>query len=98
GAAAVTGTLIGSTTVGRFAPHFNVGFTKSGSGDVVNAPDEFGYRFGTEYVVTPTVTLTGTFIGRTLIDAGRLQLSTTKWSFRDNMGVTGNTTFDEYTA
>ncbi len=98
GAAAVTGTLIGSTTVGRFAPHFNVGFTKSGSGDVVNAPDEFGYRFGTEYVVTPTVTLTGTFIGRTLIDAGRLQLSTTSWSFRDNMGVMGNTTFDEYTA
>lgn len=98
GAAAVSGTLIGSATIGRLAPHVNVGFTKSGAGDIVNTPDEFGYRFGTEFVVTPTVTLTGTFIGRTLIDAGRLRLSTTSWSFRDNRGVTGATTFDEYTA
>jgi hypothetical protein len=97
GAAAVAGTLIGSTTVGRWAPHFNVGFTKSGSGNIVNAPDEFGYRLGTEFIATPTVTLNTTLIGRTLIDAGRLQLTDTTWNFVNNLGVPGSTSFQEYT-
>lgn len=97
GATAVTGTLIGSTTIGRLAPHFNVGFTKSGSGSL-DTPDEFGYRAGTDFVVTPTVTLSGTLIGRTLLDAGRLRLSDTTFNFRDNLGVPGSMVFSEYTA
>ncbi len=97
GAAAVTGTFIGSMTVGRLAPHVNVGFTRSGSGSVVNAPNEFGYRVGTEFAATPTLTLSGTLIGRTLIDAGRLQLTDTTWNFMNNQGVRGSTTFSEYT-
>lgn len=96
GATAITGTLIGSTTIGRIAPHFNVGFTKSSSGDIVDAPDEFGYRFGAEFVASPKITLATTFIGRTLIDAGRLELTRTSWDFRNNLGVPGNASFDEY--
>ncbi len=96
GATAITGTLIGSNTMGRWAPHFNVGFTKSSSGDVVNAPDEFGYRFGVEFVASPKVTLLTTFIGRTLIDAGRLELAPTTWHYTNAMGVPGSTTFEEY--
>jgi hypothetical protein len=74
-----------------------VGFTKSSSGDVVDAPDEFGYRFGVEFVASPKITLLTTFIGRTLIDAGRLELTQTTWDFRNNLGVPGTTTFEEYT-
>jgi hypothetical protein len=98
GAAGATFTLIGSTTRGNLGPHFNVGFTTSGESDVVNIPNEFNYRFGTEIVATPRVTLNADFLGRTLIDADRLELTNVVHSYMSNTGVQGSTTFEEYVA
>jgi len=96
GAAAVTGTLIGSTTRGRIAPHFNVSFTVAGDGDVVSAPNEFGYRAGIEYGASPTVTLAADLIGRSLFDVGRLQLVDTNWTYHNSAGDQFSTTLREY--
>ncbi len=52
-----TFTVVGSSVYGRFAPHFNFGYTASGQGEVANVPDEVGYRFGTEFVASPRATL-----------------------------------------
>ena len=92
GSTAVAVTLIGSTTRGQFSPHFNVGYTGATTGDLLlNAPNELGYRFGTEYTVSPAVTLSGTIIGRRLIDVGRLELADTTFTFQG-----GSTTLREY--
>lgn len=98
GAAATTFTLIGSTTRGKLAPHFNIGFTASGESDVVNIPNEFGYRLGTEIVASPRVTLAADLIGRTLLDAGRLELTDVTHNFFSSTGVRGSATFQEYVA
>jgi hypothetical protein len=98
GAAGAAFTFIGSSTRGQFGPHFNVGFTTNGESDVVNIPNEFNYRFGTEYVATPRITLNADFLGRTLIDAGRLELTSVEHTYTNNAGVAGSTTFDEYVA
>ena len=37
-------------------------------------PDEINYSAGVEFVATPRLTLTGDFVGRTLRNAGRLDL------------------------
>jgi hypothetical protein len=75
GATSAALTFIGSATYGRWSPHFNIGYTGSNSGELVDVPNEFGYRFGTEYTISPTVTLSGTVIGRSLLDTGRLELA-----------------------
>jgi hypothetical protein len=98
GATAATVSLIGSSSSGAFAPHFNVSFTGSGESDVVNIANEFGYKVGTEIVASPTVTLTADLLGRTLIDAGRLELTDTTHSFRSSTGVPGSITLSEYVA
>jgi hypothetical protein len=98
GAVGAAFTLIGSSTRGSFGPHFNVGFTTNGESDVITIPDEFNYRLGTEYVATPRVTLNADLLGRTLIDAGRLELTSVTHTYTNNAGVAGSTTFDEYVA
>lgn len=98
GATAATFTLIGSSTRGKLGPHFNIGYTASGESDVVNLSNEFNYRVGTEYVASPTVTLSADLIGRSLMDAGRLQLTNVVRNFRSNVGVPGSATFQEYVA
>jgi hypothetical protein len=97
-AAAATITLIGSNTYGRLAPHFNFGYTGSGSGDVLNVPNEISYKAGTEYAATPRVTLSADLIGRTLLDAGRLELTDTTWNYMGVDGVPGSTAIREYVA
>jgi len=98
GAAGATLTLIGSTTRGKLGPHFNIGYTASGESDIVNIPNEFNYRFGTEYVATPRMTLNADLLGRTLMDAGRLELQSVTRRFASAAGVAGSRTFDEYVA
>jgi hypothetical protein len=98
GAAGATFTLIGSTTRGKLGPHFNVGFTTNGNSDVVNIANEFNYRLGTEFVATPRMTLNADVLGRTLIDAGRLQLTSVERRFQSSAGVQGSTILDEYVA
>jgi len=98
GAAAATFTLIGSSSSGAFAPHFNVSFTGSGESDVVTIANEFGYRVGTEILASPNVTFTADLLGRTLIDSGRLELEDTTHTFMSSTGVPGSVTFPEYVA
>jgi hypothetical protein len=98
GTAAVTFSLIGSTTSGRFAPHFNVGYTASGESDVVTLSDEFLYKFGAEFEAAPRVTINADFLGRSLRDAGRLELADVTHNHFTQAGVAGSTTLSEYVA
>jgi hypothetical protein len=96
GAVAGAFTVIGSSVYGRFAPHFNIGYTVSGQGDVVqNVPNEVGYRFGTEVIATPRATLAVDFLGRTLLNAGRVQFVDTKWDYTTSANVAGSTMLHE---
>ncbi|MEP6783360.1 MAG: transporter [Acidobacteriota bacterium] len=98
GAAGATFTAIGSTTRGKFGPHFNLGYTTNGDSDIVNLPNEFNYRFGSEFVATPRMTLNADLLGRTLLDAGRLELTSVEHHFHNAAGVAGSKTFEEYAA
>jgi len=96
GAAAATFTLIGSAPHGRLAPHFNVGFTGAGSSDIIEVPNEFAYKFGSEFAAAPTATFNIDFIGRTLVNSGRLELTPTVHSYFNNVGTPGSLTTQEY--
>jgi hypothetical protein len=98
GAVGATFSLIGSTSSGALAPHFNVSYSASGDSDVVNIANEFTYKFGSEFVVAPAVTLNADFLGRTLIDAGRLGLTDIRHTFMNQAGVPGSVTESEYVA
>ena len=87
--------VIGSSAMGRIAPHFNAGFTVSGNSDLVDMPNEFNYRVGSEFVASPKVTLSADLIGRTLIDVGRLELGPTTFEFTHN-GTPGTQVFQEF--
>ncbi len=95
GATQATFTLIGSRTSGRFAPHVNVGYTASSSGDLVEIPDEFGFRAGTEFAASPAITLSADIIGRTLIDAGRLQFGDNTHTYTTALGDPGSIVLTE---
>ena len=99
GTGTVTGTftLIGSSEYGRLSPHFNVEYAASGEGDLVDIPNEFGYRFGTDFVASPRLTFSGDLIGRSLIDAGRLELTDTTVTYREPTERVSSTTITEYT-
>jgi outer membrane putative beta-barrel porin/alpha-amylase len=66
--------FIGSTALGRFYPHVNVGYTISGKGFVneiasdLQQPDEANYVFGFDSAVTSTLTVAADIVGRTLLD------------------------------
>lgn len=100
GATQTTFTFIGSSTRGRVAPHFNVGYTASSSSDLagLNVPDEFGYKFGAEFLASPAVTLSADFIGRTLRDVNRLQFGDTTYSYTDINNVPQTITLNELNA
>jgi hypothetical protein len=95
GAFAGTVSLIGSSVYGRIAPHFNVGYTGSAQGDVSNVPNEFGYRFGSEFVASPRATLAVDFLGRTLLKAGGVKFTDTTWNYTTNTGAAGSTVLHE---
>ena len=95
GANQIAFTFIGSSTNGRLAPHFNVGYTASSSGDIVRIPDEFGYRVGTEFQASPAVTVTADLIGRTLMDAGRLEFGDNTYTYQDALLASHTITLTE---
>jgi hypothetical protein len=78
----------------RLASHLNIGYTFSGRGDTdvdfVFAPpgisDEFGYAGGVEFVASPRLTIIGDLIGRTLIDAGRVEVESKQFQYRAGAG------------
>jgi hypothetical protein len=78
--------LIASGGGPRFEPHVNAGYTFSGKGFVsslipsaiaqAGATNEADYAAGIDVAATPRVTLIGDLIGRTLIDAGKVESQT----------------------
>lgn len=96
GAPALTGTFIASTTRGRISPHINAGFTVAGDGDVVETPNELGFKAGLEFAAAPTFTLSADLIGRSLLDAGKLGLVDNTWNYQNAAGDNLTTTLREY--
>jgi hypothetical protein len=90
--------LVGSGTAGTFAPHFNVGYTISGtsSNPLFNITDEFGYALGTEYTPWPKVTFAADLLGRQLRDSGLLVETPKTFAWRTQAGVSGTSTFNEF--
>ena len=86
-----------SSTHGRLAPHVNIGFTVSGEGpkemlygfEPLGVSDEFNYTGGVEYVAHPRLTVLADIVGRTLFDAGDIDLESRTFSFRLGAGATG---------
>jgi hypothetical protein len=86
--------LIASSSNPRVSPHVNIGFTVSGAGNrdaliqfqPLGVSDEFNYSGGVEIVAHPKLTLLADFLGRTLFDAGIVELETKTFPFRSGAG------------
>lgn len=96
GSVGATFSLIGSSTMGRLAPHFNTGFTLKGNSGDLDQAQEFNYKIGTELVATPTLTVSADLVGRSLIGAGRLELFDNVRRFRSATDVPDSITLQEY--
>jgi Putative MetA-pathway of phenol degradation len=90
--------LIGSSATNRFSPHFNIGYTVSGesSNTLFNVTDEFNWGGGTEIELSPRVTLNVDFIGRQLVDSGRLVDEQQTFNWMTAAGVSGSNTFTQF--
>jgi len=77
--------LIGSWAIGRFAPHFNAGYTHSWGDNAVvgKLPDEVNYAAGFEVECHPRVTFIADVIGRYLRDAQIVEQGTLVHAFTD---------------
>lgn len=62
-------TFVASTSVRNLIPHLNVGYEANWGESKLNAVD---YRFGSEYAVRPTVTLSGEILGVVRPSASKL--------------------------
>jgi hypothetical protein len=71
--------LIASSTMGKFAPHANVGFTAASNG-VSNQVDYLG---GTEYAASPKLTIALDLIGRTFTGSQRLVADPIQHQFQE---------------
>lgn len=84
-------TLVVSSGRDRLAEHVNVGYALSrkspttipGTAIITTGefPDEIGYAAGAEFAAHARLTVVGDFVGRTLRDAGRLDLVTKSFAF-----------------
>jgi hypothetical protein len=81
--------LVASTERGRFGQHVNVGYTAAEgrvAGGVIGTssarlPDEINYTGGVEFVVSPRLSVVGDVVGRTLRQAGRLDLVSKSFTY-----------------
>ena len=98
--------LIWSQSHERFSPHVNVGFTASGRGDYdvtaagytpLGVSDEFNYAGGIEFAVNPQLTVIADVLGRTLIDAGKVEAATKTFQFRQGAASPGTTPLETST-
>jgi hypothetical protein len=91
--------LIASSNHERLSPHVNLGFTVSGEGeaekvyefDPRGVSDEFNYAGGVELVAHPRLTILGDILGRTLFDAGKVDVETKTYPFRPGTASNPNT-------
>ncbi len=99
---------IASGAVGRFAPHVNLGYTTAGGtiealglladvGADDSFSDELNYAVGTEFMAHPRLTIIGDVVGRSLRDAGRLELRRKSFDYlREGSTVVQTAQFDEF--
>jgi hypothetical protein len=90
--------LIGSNRYDRLEPHFNVGYTFSGTSGspFFNLADELNYTLGTQVVASPKLTVTADLIGRNLRNQGRLVEQPRTFNYADVAGNRGSTTVSEF--
>lgn len=89
--------LILSSGKGRVSPNLNVGYTLSGKGSTTpqfgvapeGVSDEFNYAGGVEIAAHPRLTILADVLGRTLVDAGVLEVDLKTFPYRE--GVTAGT-------
>ncbi len=76
--------LIGSSSFGRFAPHFNAGYAMySGEGlQEQELPDEANFTIGFDWAAHPRVTVAADLLWRTLIDANSMSVRQERHLFR----------------
>ena len=81
----------------KFSPHLNFGYTfSSGGGSAIGElPDEINYTAGFDAALLPRVTLTGDIVGRTLLDAGRVEVQEEVWDFVTRADVNADGTFKD---
>jgi hypothetical protein len=96
GAGAATILFIGSGEHGKFGPHVNIGYTFSGDSSATAFPNEFVYRGGVEYALNPRVTISGDFVGRSLVGADHLVLGNTTHSYTTINGVQSSIVLTEF--
>jgi Putative MetA-pathway of phenol degradation len=91
--------LVASSEHGRFSQHVNLGYTAS-SGEVAGSlgglssapvPNEVNYSGGLEFVAHPRVTVIGDVVGRTLRDAGRLDVVSKPFEWNEPTPLLGRT-------
>ena len=94
---------------GRFMQHANFGYTATwGSvpnvgllatlgGPTTSLPDEINYAAGLEFVVESRLTIVGDILGRSLRDAGRLEVVSKPFEYvTRNGGPVQTASFDEF--
>jgi len=62
-------TLVASTAIRNLIPHLNIGYEANWGESKLNSID---YRFGSEYALRPTVTLSGEILGVVRPNASKL--------------------------
>lgn len=98
--------VVASGGTGRVSPHVNVGYTFTNGevgasgllaelGGTAAMPDEFNYAMGAELAAHPKLTIVGDIVGRTLRDAGRLDMVSKAFPFQDGNTVR-TVSFDEF--
>jgi hypothetical protein len=92
----------------RFMQHANFGYTATWGevpnsgvlatlGGATSLPDEFNYALGVEFVVEPRLTIVGDVLGRSLRNAGRLEIVSKPFQYvTRNGGPIQTATFDEF--
>jgi hypothetical protein len=88
--------LVGARTVGDVTPHFNIGFTVSGSSENVPLNNEFNYVGGIEWVAASRITVAADVVGRTLLSTDTLTEANTQLTFTNVAGVSGTQTIQEF--
>jgi len=93
---------------GRFMQHANFGYTATWGtvpnvgllatlGAPTDLPDEINYAAGLEFVVESRLTIVGDILGRSLRDAGRLDVVSKNFEYvTRNAGPVQTATFDEF--
>jgi hypothetical protein len=93
-----------SSTRGRLATHVNAGVTISGHGsremlygvEPLGVSDEFNYYGAAEFAAHPRLTLLGELVGRTMLDAGKIELENRTFTYR--VGSAANASAPELTS